>query len=299
MRMMPSINPRSGIEIVRSRVQSVNDALAALLELSAVRYEDINAGGGAFFIGWNKWQWQPLPDDAQPLVGAARRAHDELSSFAAMVFRAGAPDRVNVVDELSQWLLRLIEQPNGSYPEGAPASSIPQIVAGVAPRLDEFMTRVERLPTAHGKDERLLVADTSALLDRPDLQNWTLDGGSWTIVLVPQVLAELDERKRDPRTAEPADKVIRQLNDLDRRGDTFAGVPLAGMLTIREIAASPDMDSTLPWLQVDTPDDVIIAAALELVLRELRARVGLLASDRNVLNKGRMAGLSTVRTNQL
>jgi hypothetical protein len=65
-----------------------------------------------------------------------------------------------------------------------------------------------------------LVADTSALFDRPDLQNWKLDGGAWTVVFVPQVLAELDDKKRDPRLTAAADKVIRRLDDLGRRGDT-------------------------------------------------------------------------------
>lgn len=109
------------------------------------------------------------------------------------------------------------------------------------------------------------------------------------MVLVPQVLAELDEKKRDPRVAEAADKVIRQLDEFGRRGDTFAGVPLAGRLRLREMAVGPDMARTLPWLHADTPDDRIVASALELVLRDLRGRVALLASDRNVRNKARLA----------
>jgi predicted ribonuclease YlaK len=131
------------------------------------------------------------------------------------------------------------------------------------------------------------------------MQDWKLDHGAWTVVLVPQVLAELDEKKRDPRVAQAADKVIRQLDGFDRRGDTFTGVPLAGRLRVREVAVGPDMERPLPWLRADTPDDRIIASALELVLRNLRGRVALLASDRNVRNKARLAGLSIVRTDQL
>jgi hypothetical protein len=252
-----------------------------------------------YFVGWNVWQWRPLPDDAQPLAGQARRAHDELIAFARLVFAAGAPERTKPVDQLSDWLLRLVEQPNGSLPNGAPSGDLSEIAAKVGPRIDELLAEAARLPTAHGKDERLLVADTSALLDRPLMQDWKLDGGAWTVVLVPQVLAELDDKKRDPRLADAADKVIRQLDEFDRRGDTFAGVPLAGALRVREVAIGPDMTRTLPWLRADTPDDRIIASALELVLHDLRGRVAVLASDRNVRNKARLAGLSTVRTDQL
>lgn len=294
-----TITVASGLDILNRQARDVQVAVEALLNSSAVRYEDINASGGMFFVGWNVWQWQPLPDEAQPLVGEARRAHDELCSFAEIVFQAGAPDRTETVSQLSQWLLRRIEQPNGTMPHGAPDSSIEKIIARVGPTLEEFLVDAARLPTAHGADERLLVADTSALLDRPDLQDWKLDGGAWTVVLVPQVLSELDERKRDPRTADAAQKVIRQIDEFDRRGDTFTGVPLAGKLSLREVPRSPDMAATLTWLRADTPDDLIIGAAIELVTRDLRGRVAVLASDRNVCNKARLAGLTTIATSQL
>jgi len=44
---------------------------------------------------------------------------------------------------------------------------------------------------ACARRERLLVADTSALLDRPLLQDWRPDDECWTIIALPQVLSEL------------------------------------------------------------------------------------------------------------
>lgn len=294
------LEPASGLEIIDRLASRVGDAVRELLLHSAVRYYDINADSrGAVFVGWNVWQWEPLPNDAQPLVGTARRAHDELIAFGRLAFGTGAPDRADVVEKLSVWLLRLVEQPNGSYPNGAPSGDVNEIAAGVGPRIEEFLAEVARLPNASGKNGRLLVADTSALLDRPGLQDWKLDGEAWTVVFVPQVVSELDDKKRDPRVADAAEKVIRQLEEFDRRGDTFAGVPLAGRLRVREVAVGPDMERTLPWLRADTPDDRVVASGLELVLRDLSGRVALLASDRNVRNKARLAGLSTVRTDQL
>jgi len=294
------LQPDSGREILERMAERTRDAVRELVLHSAVRYNDINADrSGVFFVGWNVWQWEPLPDDAQPLVGKARRAHDELVAFAGLAFETSAPDRAAVVEQFSTWLLRLIEQPSGSYPNGAPSGDVTEIADSVGARTDEFLAEVSRLPTSHGKGERLLVPDTSALLDRPVLQNWKLDGGPWTVVFVPQVISELDDKKRDPRVADAADKVIRQLDEFDRRGDTFVGVPLAGRLRAREVAVGPDMSRTLPWLRAETPDDRVVASVLELVLRDLSARVALVASDRNVRNKARLAGLSTLRTDQL
>jgi predicted ribonuclease YlaK len=114
-----------------------------------------------------------------------------------------------------------------------------------------------------------------------------------------QVRSELDDIKPDARTADAAQKPIRQIDEFGRRGDTFAGVPLAGKLSMREVPQSSDMSAPLPWLRADTPDDVIVASALEILMRDLRGRVAVLASDRNVRNKARLAGLATIATGQL
>lgn len=292
--------PPNALEFADELVSELGAAVAAVLEQSGVEHNDINAGsgGGVYVVGWNRWQWTTLPDEAAPSVGRARQALSRLREFAACAARA-APDRRTDLTRLEGAFERLIEQPGGSLPNGAPWAAIKQIREQLDEHLTEYKAVLRRLPSASGSDERLLVVDTSALLDRPDLQDWKIDGQAWTIVFVPQVLAELDERKRDPHTRDAAQKIIRQLEEFDRRGDTTMGVPLAGKLTAREVVVSPDMAQTLPWLRSDTPDDVIIAGALELRWCDLRCRVSVAASDRNVRNKARWAGLGAVRATDL
>lgn len=174
-----------------------------------------------------------------------------------------------------------------------------QVREYVEAELIEYRRVVGLLPAAHGAGERLLIADTSALLDRPDLQNWKLDNDPWILVLLPQVHSELDDRKRDARTREAAEKVINQIEEFDRRGDTFRGVPLAGNIKVREIPVSPDMSQTLPWLRSDVADDAFIAGALELVWQDLTSRIAVTASDRNLRNKARLAGLGVIHPNDL
>lgn len=76
-------------------------------------------------------------------------------------------------------------------------------------------------------------------------------------------------------------------------------MPLSGKLRVRELTRSPDMARTLPWLRPDTPDDVILASALELRWLDLTSRIAVAASDRNVRNKARLAGLGVIRTADL
>jgi hypothetical protein len=284
----------SGLDQFDKLLDQFDVALQQVLDLSGVKYDDINARSEVLFIGWNVQQWLPLPDEAAPKVGAARDALRKLREFASRASR-NAPDRGKELRKIETSFNRLVEQPNGSLPRGAPKGTIDGIRDHAAEKIDEYRQVVRRLPSAHGDGEQLLVADTSALLDRPDLQNWHLDVGRWTLILLPQVLSELDERKRDDRTRDAAQKVINQIEDFDRRGDTFAGVPLAGDATVREVPTSPDMNETLPWLRSDVPDDAIIAGALELIWQDLTSCVAVTASDRNVRNKARLAGLGTIR----
>ncbi|MBN8869945.1 MAG: hypothetical protein J0H66_08715 [Solirubrobacterales bacterium] len=291
--------PPSGLEFGDQLVAELGTALHAVLDHSGVRFDDINARtSSVFVVGWNKQQWTQLPGEAAPYVGQARKALTRLREFSACASQ-DAPDRLSELSELEDAFERLIEQPGGTYPGGAPHSTIEKIRERLDQQLAEYPAIVRRLPCAHGLDQRLLVVDTSALLDRPNLQDWTLDDQAWVVVFVPQVLSELDERKRDPHTRDAAQKVIRQLEEFDRRGETTVGVPLAGKLTVREVAITPNMSQTLPWLHADTPDDLIIASALELRWEDLTSSIAIAASDRNVRNKARLAGLGVIRTTEL
>lgn len=133
--------------------------------------------------------------------------------------------------------------------------------------------------------------DTVTFLRRPDIEDWKLDGEPWTIVVVPQVVRELDEKKLDSRLSETAQKVIRRFKEYGRRGNTFQGVKVAGPLSFREVAVEADMERTLPWLRADVGDDRILASVLELRYADLAARLAVITEDRNLQNKARLAGV--------
>jgi len=288
--------PPSGLDRFDQLLDQLREALDELFDLSGTHYNDINRNSDFVVIGWNPWRWNPLPVKAAPKVGAARDAFHKLKELATTATR-NAPDRAKELEKLETDFDALIEQPDTWT--GAPKADVEQIRSYADERIKTYREVIRQLPTARGSGEKLLVADTSALLDYPNLQEWRLDGSPWTLILLPQVLSELDERKRDQRTRDAAQRVINQVEDFDRRGDTFVGVPLAGNLSVREVPMSPNMNETLPWLRAEVPDDMIIAGALELALRDLTTRVVVTASDRNIRNKARLAGLGIVRPSDL
>lgn len=289
----------SGLQRYEQLIGATEAAIADLLELSSVHFDDINVQpSGVFVVGWNKWQWDALSNEAAPRVGKARIALNDLKEFSDQAARQ-APDRRRDMETIEVQLGRMIEQPNGSHPKGAPKQTIEQIRELASKLADDYRSVVSRLPTAFGDAERLLVVDTSAALDRPDLTAWKLDGEPWTVVLLPVLHSELDDRKREARTRDAARKVINQIEEFDRRGDTFSGVPLSGRLSVREIPISADMGATLPWLRAEVQDDAFIAGALELMWMDLTAPIAITASDRNLRNKARLAGLGVIHPDRL
>jgi hypothetical protein len=116
------------------------------------------------------------------------------------------------------------------------------------------------------------------------------------LIVLPKVLAELDDRKRDARTRDAAQKVLAQLDDFDRRGDTRTGVPLRGKFSYREVVAHADMTHTLPGLRADIPDDVIVAGRTRARLGRSHRAYRRRRSDRGVRNKARTGGMTVMRT---
>jgi PIN domain len=289
--------PPSGLDHFDLLLNQLRDELGGLLDLSGVHYNDINSSSSGFVVmGWNPWRWNKLPAEAAPRVGAARKVLRTLNDFASNAVRH-APDQLKELKELEEAFEGLIEQPDNS--RGASKSTIELAREYVSELAAKYQEIIRGLPSAFGSGEKLLIADTSVLLDRPDLQDWTVDGSAWTVLLLPQALSELDDHKRDPRTRDAAQKVINQIEEFDRRGDPFEGVPLAGKVSVREVATSPDMNHTLSWLRADVPDDALIAGALELSWEDLTSRIVIAASDRNVRNKARLAGFGSRRASDL
>ncbi len=274
--------------------EDLEAALNGILNHSKVRYERFEMA-----IGWNDWRWDDPTAGVNAYSRTARELVERWEHLGALAVRTGARERVQGFTAHITTLRRVIEQPSDFRGFSTYDGQIDSARREVRETLAAQRQMLHDLPTAHGPGSRLIVADTSALLDRPDLQAWRLDDQPCVVVVLPQVLSELDERKRDPRTRDAADKVIRQMTDLGRRGDTLVGVALAGKVRYREVALSPEMEATLPWLRRDVPDDQIIGGALELAMNDLVASVEVLASDRNLHNKARVAGLGYLVPSQL
>ena len=128
------------------------------------------------------------------------------------------------------------------------------------------------------------VPDTNALLYNTQLDEWQFDGvPTFTVVLTPTVLSELDDLKvRGNDEVQPkAEKLVGQIEEYAHRGDLREGVTLAeDRSVVRLLATEPDMARTLSWLDAGSKDDRLIASFLEVMRHHPGCEVVLVSRER-------------------
>jgi rRNA-processing protein FCF1 len=285
------------LQHIQALIEDAVEKQVAFLATCGVHYNDINRGSGMVILGWNSWRWDPLTPESQRPLGLARAATDKLTTATEHAVLASEPERIERLRDALGPFRSVLDQ-NDGY-NGAPGDSIAQITEKVQTAGQEVRDLIENLPSAHGDGGRWLVPDTNALVWNSDLTRWRTDEPT-TLVIVPTVTQELDELKmREGNVGKKATKMIRQLHEFDRRGNTLEGVTVAGDLHLREVAMYPNFDIAPKWLVSENADDQIIASALELGWSDLRSDVSVVTRDRNMKNRARLAGLTTIDADEL
>jgi len=126
--------------------------------------------------------------------------------------------------------------------------------------------------------------DTNALLitSEPARYADVVDSLCFRFIIVPTVLAELDELKRTrsaQSVGEKAEKAIRIIKGFRRQGSVLDGVTVAKTITVQMIPTEPRIADLPSWLDPDNKDDRIIASALEIQCAQPSATVVLVTDD--------------------
>jgi len=165
-------------------------------------------------------------------------------------------------------------------------------------RLGETVDSFRNLLQQHATSEKdfVLVPDTNALLitGEPARYADVVDSPHFRFIVVPTVLAELDDLKRTrsaQAVGEKAEKAIRIIKGLRKQGSVLDGVTVAKTITVQMIPTEPRLADLPSWLNPDNKDDRIIASALEIQGAQPSATVVLVTDDINLQNKAEMAFL--------
>jgi predicted RNA-binding protein with PIN domain len=147
------------------------------------------------------------------------------------------------------------------------------------------------------QEEVLIIPDTNALYDNPDIENWAFnDISTFTLVLTPSILSELDDHKTHHPTQsvrEKAQKLINKMKEYRRRRSSpHETVKIVSEhIFYKTISVEPDMESSLSWLDPDVNDDRFLASALEIIKNDPGKSVFLVTADINLQEKIETAGL--------
>lgn len=188
---------------------------------------------------------------------------------------------------LERWLLR--KKGNDHSVLADPRTMIPQLHQ----TFEVLHAAKELLPT-DDYAVRLLI-DTNALIDNPDVAAYTREVGSRYQVHVPPVaLGELDDLKRSGRTPELRDaakRALRRLKGYRSNGNVLTGARVAGEVSVVFEAAEPRSDGLPTWLDLNVPDDRLVASALLLQSEHPGSRLAVVTSDLNLQTKLTAVGL--------
>lgn len=278
---------------VKNATENLEAAAASMCELldslfpTNILLRDLNDRGGSIIIVGPSHVFPQL-DSAQRRI--CSRIGEELDHFMAVVramLRSRPKASQQSLSQAEKTLRAVADQTHVHY------SSTDEVKAGVTKALDELLALIIDLHD-DSEGDILLVPDTNALLSSPALESWNYeDFDAFQLVLVPTVLAELDELKVSHRNQDVRDKanaLIRQIKEYRRRGKLNAGVPIVrNRITLRALAVEPDLDASLPWLDRTNADDRILASCVEVMRTHPRAAVVLVSGDINIQNKAEFA----------
>lgn len=287
------MTPPSFAARLMSALDDLERRYAGLVERSRIRNIDLSDGGHVVFIGFAEWDWDP--DEA--LVAERTRLLadiEEWFSLFRLLHRSSLPETEARIEKAMELLRRWLMRKGGDH---SIPSTLERAREMVASAFDELRSLVN-LGT-HGADGLLVVPDTNALMRCPDVADYKAVVGTndFVAVLMPTVLAEIDDLKDRSRTPEVRDRaagVVRRIKGLRDRGDLRTGVRVAGKTTLRAEHRDVQPHDVLGWLDRDVPDDRIVASALELQARHASGTVVLVTTDINLQNKAAAVGLPFV-----
>jgi len=275
-----------------AQLATLQDRYVALLDQMEIRNTDPNrgSGGGVVFVGYASWGWKPNPD----LVNDRTRLLadlDEWISLFRLIHRGSLPETAKRIEVVESLLRRWLAQEGGDH---SVPSRIEKAIAEVTTAFDELRALIAQV--AVGAGGYVVVPDTNALLREPDVASYRTSLGTdeYCVVMVPPVLAKLDEQKDRGRTEDvrkAAATAVRRLKGLRDRGDARHGVRVQGRTTLRFEHRDVRPPEILDWLDATVPDDRLLAAALDLQGRYPMASVVLVTSDLKLQTKATVAAL--------
>jgi rRNA-processing protein FCF1 len=243
-----------------------------------------------FFFVTHPYRWKSLPIEHK---AAQARLLSQYRRWFELFHRCHVQHSGDVQTDIAEINTRLLAAIELQSDWGT-AATFEENRLRLKETVDSFRNFLQQHIT-DGKDF-VVVPDTNALLitSEPARYADVVDSSCFRFVIVPTVLAELDELKRTRSTqsvGEKAEKAIRIIKGLRKQGSVLDGVTVSKTITVQMVPTEPRLADLPSWLDADNKDDRIIASTLEIQAAQPSATVVLVTDDINLQNKAEMAFL--------
>lgn len=282
---------QSTVSRLRSDLTSLTARLGVLVrELPII--EQPKEYAGLFVVAPDYYWGDPSAEQFNTQL-AIKRDYDEWFEVFRSVLTKATDELNRKIQKADQQMRMWIELHSNWSLQSDPASNEKNLRDDV-----EHFMEILAIIEASGPTPPVVIPDTNAIIANPDPTQYRIISGDhgFIFLLLPTVLAELDELKNSHRNTdfrEKVQKVIKRIKGWRNQGTLRNGVTVDGTITVRAVAIEPDMQNTLTWLDRENRDDRIIASVLEVQSSYPNARVVLVTGDINLSNKADLARIDT------
>ena len=284
---MPSTAAR-----LQSDLHSITERLADLIrELPVKRFET----GEMVVILAPDYYWGEATAEQRNTQLAIKRDYEKWFEILRSVFRTPADHLNQKIQEADVEFRKWIE-----LGQNRSIDSDREVTEKRLRDDAERFLKLLKILTAGPVSEIILIPDTNAIVGEPDPTQYKDIAGddSFVFLLLPTVLAELDELKnnhrKNPDFRKKVTKVITRIKGWRSQGKLLDGITVNKTIAVRATASEPDMKCTLTWLDEHNCDDRIIATVLAIQSDHPAARVVLITGDVNLSNKADAARIEWV-----
>lgn len=275
--------------------QNIEQQMMELLDVSTIKEFRNDPNSGVVFIT-PTYYWGETDEQQKILQMQLVKSFSNWTEHFRLLFSNASQEINQQIDETQKFITSWIEKES--------SWDVPSKIQDTKPLFREkvkvFYDLLNLLEITE-KHEIIIVPDTNSLIAVPDVTQYSSASGQpkYTVIIVPTVLAELDKLKVIHREQDFRDKVnsvIKRIKGLRTQGSLLTGVTVNKTVTVKMIAAEPDFENTLKWLNSENTDDRIIASVLEIQKENPSSVVILSTSDINLQNKAEMANLPFTET---
>lgn len=275
-------------EKIRFELNSIIVQLSDLIRELPIK--KLDRSSRVVFVAPDYYFGEPSPFQRSIQLNLKNR-YDKIAELLKLIFQ-NAPDDIKFKLEQTDNHFRIwlqLETNWSVYPD-------PEInIQNLKKRFNEFNPILDILDANKDSDKDIvIIPDTNSLLLSCDplIYKKSINKDSFTILLLPTVLGELDKLKvlhRNPEVREKAQKVITRIKGWRTQGTLTSGVTTEKTITIKAIPNEPNMGKTLSWLDKDVADDRIITSVIEIQSKNPASIIVLYTSDINLQNKAEAA----------